>query len=94
VLINPSSHRNVGTIVRTMLGFGFADLAVISPIADIFHPKVGRSPSRSVVKGFLDIRWFFIDLVNDNNYRKPHFKCLLKHKLGLGYRTLLSIDKK
>ncbi|MDD3661829.1 MAG: TrmH family RNA methyltransferase [Candidatus Dojkabacteria bacterium] len=43
VLVNPSSHGNVGTIIRTMLGFGLQDLAVISPAADSFHPEVIRA---------------------------------------------------
>jgi TrmH family RNA methyltransferase len=34
---------NLGTIIRTMLGFGFADLAIIGDAADIFHPDVVRA---------------------------------------------------
>jgi len=43
VLVNPSSMGNVGTIMRTMLGFGFHDLAIIKPAADYFDPKVIRA---------------------------------------------------
>jgi len=43
VLVNPSSMGNLGTIMRTMLGFGFHDLAIIKPAADPFHPKVVRA---------------------------------------------------
>lgn len=43
ILVNPSGMGNIGTIIRTMLGFGFGDLAVIQPAADIFHPDVVRA---------------------------------------------------
>lgn len=43
VLVNPSSMGNLGTIMRTMLGFNFRDLAIIEPAADVFHPKVIRA---------------------------------------------------
>jgi TrmH family RNA methyltransferase len=43
VLVNPSGMGNLGTIIRTMLGFGFLDLAIIQPAADIFHPEVVRA---------------------------------------------------
>ncbi len=43
VLVNPESRGNLGTILRTMLGFGFHDLAVIEPGVDIFHPDVLRA---------------------------------------------------
>lgn len=34
---------NLGTILRTALGFGICDVAIIKPAADIFDPKVVRS---------------------------------------------------
>jgi len=43
VLVNPRNMGNVGTIIRTMKGFNFNDLAMIKPAADIFDPKVVRS---------------------------------------------------
>jgi TrmH family RNA methyltransferase len=43
ILVNPSGMGNLGTIIRTMLGFGFHDLAIIEPAADIFHPDVVRA---------------------------------------------------
>lgn len=42
-LVNPSNMGNLGTIIRTCIGFGIKDLAIISPGADVFHPKVIRS---------------------------------------------------
>lgn len=43
VLVNPSNMGNLGTILRTAVGFGIYDIAVILPGADIFHPKTVRS---------------------------------------------------
>ncbi len=43
VLVNPSDMGNVGTIIRTMVGFGFKNLAVIRPATDVYDPKVIRS---------------------------------------------------
>ncbi len=43
VLHHPMDEGNLGTIQRTMLGFGFRDLAVIRPAADPFEPRVVRA---------------------------------------------------
>jgi TrmH family RNA methyltransferase len=43
ILINPSGMGNLGTIIRTMRGFSFSDLAIIERSADIFHPEVVRA---------------------------------------------------
>lgn len=43
VLHNPSDMGNLGTILRTLLGFGILDLAVIEPAADLYNPKVVRA---------------------------------------------------
>jgi TrmH family RNA methyltransferase len=40
VLVEPRNMGNLGTIIRTMVAFGFYDLAIIRPAADIFDPKV------------------------------------------------------
>jgi TrmH family RNA methyltransferase len=40
VLVNPSNMGNLGGIIRTMLALGCKDLALITPCADIFDPKV------------------------------------------------------
>jgi len=43
VLVNPSNMGNLGTILRTAVGFGIYDIAIILPGADIFHPKTVRA---------------------------------------------------
>jgi TrmH family RNA methyltransferase len=43
ILVNPSGMGNLGTIMRTMVGFNFQDLAIILPAVDIYHPEVLRA---------------------------------------------------
>ena len=43
VLVNPANMGNLGTIIRTMVGFNFLDLGIIQPSVDIFHPDVVRA---------------------------------------------------
>lgn len=43
VLHQPSDAGNAGTILRTALGFGFQDIAIIPPAVDIYDPRVIRA---------------------------------------------------
>jgi len=43
VLVGPRDMGNLGTIIRSMAGFGVQDLAIVRPAADIFDPRVVRS---------------------------------------------------
>ncbi len=43
LLVNPSDMGNLGTTLRTMLGFGFHDLAVVKPAVDMFDPRTIRA---------------------------------------------------
>lgn len=44
VLVDPADMGNLGTILRTLLGFGIRDLAVVgSSAADFWHPKTVRA---------------------------------------------------
>lgn len=43
VLVGPRDMGNLGTIIRSMAGFGVSDLAIVRPAADIFDPRVVRS---------------------------------------------------
>lgn len=56
VLVEPRNMGNVGTIIRTMLGFGFEDLAIIQPAVDIFDPKVVRSTMGAMFR--INFRYF------------------------------------
>jgi TrmH family RNA methyltransferase len=43
VLVQPSDMGNLGTALRTLLGFGVSNLALIRPAADCFDPRVVRA---------------------------------------------------
>ncbi len=43
LLVNPMDMGNLGTIIRSALGFNIKDIAIISPCVDIFDPKVLRA---------------------------------------------------
>lgn len=43
VLVNPMDMGNMGTIMRTMLGFGYRNLVIVPPAVDVFDPKVVRA---------------------------------------------------
>lgn len=57
LLDNPSNSGNVGTIMRTMLGFNVRDLAIIRPGLDIFDPKTVRSSMGAI----FDLRVEYFD---------------------------------
>lgn len=50
VLVNPGNMGNMGTIIRTLTGFGLSDLAIISPGVDVFDPKVIRASMGSLFR--------------------------------------------
>jgi len=72
VLVNPKNMGNIGTIVRTMKGFNFNDLALIRPAADIFDPKVVRSTMGALFqirfKYFNSIEEYIGEYSNHNLY--------------------------
>ncbi len=43
LLVQPSNAGNLGTILRSLVGFGLADIALITPCVDPFDPKVIRA---------------------------------------------------
>ena len=55
-LVNPSDMGNMGTIFRTSLGLGIKNIALITPCADIFNPKVVRASMGAIFK--LNIEFF------------------------------------
>ncbi len=56
VLVNPSNAGNLGTIMRTMTGFNFSDLVIISPGVDSFDPKTIRASMGAVFH--LNIKYY------------------------------------
>ncbi|CCY07561.1 rNA methyltransferase TrmH family [Coprobacillus sp. CAG:698] len=50
VLVNPSNAGNLGTIIRTCVGFGINNLVLITPCVDIFDPKCVRASMGSIFR--------------------------------------------
>ena len=50
VLHNPGDAGNVGTILRTALGLGIEDVALIRPCVDVFDPKTVRASMGSLFR--------------------------------------------
>lgn len=50
VLCRPGNLGNLGTILRTALGFNYRDIAIIRPAADLFDPKTIRSSMGALFK--------------------------------------------
>lgn len=70
VLVNPSNMGNMGTIIRTLTGFGIKDLAVISPGVDIFDPKVLRASMGAIFR--INFKYYddFSDYMKDFDNHK------------------------
>ncbi|MCR5625493.1 MAG: TrmH family RNA methyltransferase [Lachnospiraceae bacterium] len=56
VLVNPSNAGNIGTILRTALGFGYKNIAIIRPGVDIYDPKAVRASMGAIFS--LNIEYF------------------------------------
>ncbi len=56
VLVNPSNMGNLGTIIRTSLGFGIDNIAIIKPAVDIYDPKCIRASMRAFFE--LNFRYY------------------------------------
>lgn len=56
VLDRPGDMGNMGTIIRTAVGFGMMNLGIIRPAVDIYNPKVVRSSMGSIFK--INIQYF------------------------------------
>lgn len=71
VLVNPMDMGNIGTIMRTMLGFQYRNLAIIRPAVDIFDPKVIRSSMGAIFH--LHIAYY--DDFSHYHRTYPHHEC-------------------
>ena len=88
VLVNPSDMGNLGTIFRTALGFGVKNVAIISPCADIFNPKVIRASMGAIFS--LNIELF--DSFSD--YQKKHSQNFMYPFMLKATKSLQSLTKK
>ncbi len=55
-LVNPGNMGNLGTIIRSAIGFGYKNLAIIAPGADVFNPKTIRASMGAAFR--MNIRYF------------------------------------
>lgn len=82
VLVNPGNMGNLGTIIRTILGFEIDNLAIISPGVDIYDPKVVRASMGAV----FNVNFQYFDSFEDYlNFFKHHevFTFMLDGKYSL-----------
>lgn len=84
VLVNPGDMGNMGTILRTMLGFGYSNLAIISPGVDAFNPKVLRSSMGAIFQ--VRIQYFSSFEEYLKTYSKNVYCLMLKGATNL-YKT-------
>lgn len=70
VLVNPMDMGNMGTIMRTMLGFGIKDLAIVRPAVDIYDPKVVRASMGAIFS--LRVKYYesFEDYYNEYGHHE------------------------
>ena len=82
VLVNPSDMGNMGTIMRTALGFGYENINIIKPCVDIFNPKVVRA-SMGAIFSLNVVEFESVDeYLNSNNNKKYFFMLNGKNILG------------
>ena len=67
VLVNPSDAGNVGTIIRTAIGLGFSDIAIIKPAVDVFNPKAIRASMGAIFHARIE----YFDNITDYKARFP-----------------------
>lgn len=80
VLHEISDMGNLGTIIRSMLAFGYKDLALVGNVCDIYNPKVVRASMGAIFK----IRFKHFQTIE--SYQKEHNNNL--------YMFMLSLDDK
>jgi len=73
VLVNPSDMGNVGTIIRTAVGFNIINVAIIRPAVDIFDPKVIRASMGSVFSSNIEYFDTFEDYIFSNEKRRTYY---------------------
>ncbi len=61
VLVKPADMGNLGTTLRTLLGFGINNLALVKPAVDIFDPRVIRASMGAVFQ----VKFAYFDAFND-----------------------------
>lgn len=91
VLVNPMDMGNLGNIMRTMLAFGYKDLAIVTPAADLFNPKTVRASMGAMFS--LRIQQFdnFDDYLKA--YPRPYYPFILQTDKNLGEIETIGKEK-
>ena len=82
VLVNPSDMGNMGTILRTALGFGYTDINIVKPCVDVFNPKVVRASMGAIFSLNICEYDSVEDYLKSNNNKKYFFMLNGKNILG------------
>lgn len=85
VLVNPGNAGNVGTIIRSLVGFGFKNLAIISPGVDVFDTKTVRSSMGSIFS--INFEYFSSFEQYQKKYNNNMYPFMLKAKTKLQETT-------
>lgn len=80
VLHNISDMGNLGTILRTLLGFGIENLAIIQPAADIYSPKVVRASMGAIFQMKVQLFESFDEYVKAYGDKRDLFPFMLTGK--------------
>ncbi|GGP11661.1 hypothetical protein GCM10011346_24550 [Oceanobacillus neutriphilus] len=81
VLDRPGDMGNMGTIIRTAVGFGIINLGIILPAVDVYNPKVVRSSMGSIFK--TNIQYFESFQEYMNNFHNAIYTFRLDGKIEL-----------
>lgn len=84
VLVNPSDSGNVGTIIRTALGFGIHNIAIIEPAVDIFNPKTVRASMGALFSENIQLFQSFDEYKTTYGENRDLYPFMLKAKKKLG----------
>jgi len=83
VLHHPGDSGNVGTILRTALGLGISDMALIRPCVDVFDPRTVRASMGSLFRMRVRVYDHFEEYAAEFSGR-PLFPFMLDASVPLG----------
>ena len=89
VLHEVSDMGNLGTIARSMLGFGLNDLVTVGTVADIYHPKSIRA-SMGAIGGIRHTHFESMEEYRAAFFDRPYYMFMLS---ASGLKTLFEVEK-